>query len=204
MDDPSDRASDETLAPITRWLHSASQGDRAAQDRLYREIYPVLYRIAAAKSGVRSNSTITPTLVINELYLKLSSGSALDSQNRLHFYATCSRAMRFIVTDLLRAALSQKRGGDLEQTALTQALLQQPDRAQELLDITAALEDLETIDPYLRELVELKFFGGLGYSEIGELHGRSERSVKRDWVRARALLVAHAASTRQNEHTPGA
>jgi hypothetical protein len=105
-----DFPADEALAPITRWLHSASQGDGAAREQLYREIYPVLYRIASAKPGVGRNVTMTPTVVINELYLRIATGTAMNSQNRLHFYATCSRAMGFIVTDFLRTAMAQKRG----------------------------------------------------------------------------------------------
>lgn len=185
-------AGQEDIEPVTRWLKSASQGDAAALDQLYRSVYPVLYRMAASRPGVSRNATVTPTVVINELFLKVSDSSVLESVDRKHFFATCSRAMRYIVTDLARAAMAQKRGGDAVKLPLTRALVEQPDKAQELLDIHAALEDLETVDDRLRELVELKFFGGLTYSEIGELQERSERSIKRDWVRARAFLVARS------------
>lgn len=185
-------AGQEDIEPVTRWLKSASQGDAAALDQLYRCVYPVLYRMAASRPGVSRNATVTPTVVINELFLKVSDSSVLESVDRKHFFATCARAMRYIVTDLARAAMAQKRGGDAVKLPLTRALVEQPDKAQELLDIHAALEDLETVDDRLRELVELKFFGGLTYSEIGELQERSERSIKRDWVRARAFLVARS------------
>jgi RNA polymerase sigma factor (TIGR02999 family) len=181
---------DLNLQPITRWLVSANNGDTQARARLYEAVYPVLRRMAASKPGVRIGATLSPTMVVSELFLKITGGSAMESQDRHHFFATCSRAMRFIITDFARTAASQKRGGDLDHCPLTTALASQPDQAQELLDIDAALVDLESLEPRLRELVELKFFGGLSHIEIGELHGRSERSVKRDWIRARAFLVA--------------
>ena len=170
----------------------ARNNDDQAVDKLYNAVYPVLHRLASGKRGVRSGATVTPTVVINELFLKISGSSIMDSKDRHHFYASCSRAMRFIVADFARSALSQKRGSGAEHCSFTDSLVEQPDRAQELLDIDTALEDLESIDPQLRELVELKFFGGLTYSEIGALHDRSERSIKRDWVRARAFLVARS------------
>ena len=183
---------DQSLLPITQWLQAAREGENEATNELYRAVYPVLYSMAAKNPGVRRNATITPTVVISELFLKIKDSAVMDSTDRQHFFATCSRAMRFIVIDFARSALSQKRGGEVEQCAYTTALAGQPDRAQQLIDIDAALTDLEKIDQRLRELVELKFFGGLTFGEIGNMHERSERSVKRDWVKARAFLVARA------------
>ena len=182
-----------SVKPITQWLQQARHDDAEAAGKLYAAVYPVLHRMASRKLGVRDGATITPTVVVNELFLKISDSSVMDSTDRHHFYASCSRAMRFIVADFARSVLSQKRGGDVQKCSFTDALSEQPDRAQELLDIDAALDDLEMIDTRLRELVELKFFGGLNYREIGELHQRSERTIKRDWVKARAFLVARSA-----------
>lgn len=184
------------VEPITQWLQRARKDDEKAVEKLYAAVYPVLHRMASVKQGVRSGATITPTVVINELFLKISDSSVMESQDRHHFFASCSRAMRFIVTDFARQSLSRKRGAGAEKCSYTDSLVEQPDRAQELLDIDASLDDLEAIDPRLRELVELKFFGGLSYKEIGELHNRSERSIKRDWVKARAILVARSSAPR--------
>ena len=183
----------ETHQPITEWLHQASAGDPESMDRLYAAVYPVLHRMASGKMGVRRDVTLTPTVVINELFLKISDSSVMNSTDRNHFYAACSRAMRFIVADFARNALSQKRGGKVEKCSITSALVEQPDRAQEILDIDSALNDLESIDGRLQKLIKLKFFDGLNYTEIGSLHNRSERSIKRDWVKARAFLVARSA-----------
>jgi RNA polymerase sigma factor (TIGR02999 family) len=185
------------VEPVTRWLHSASEGNAAALDQLYKAVYPVLYRMAARRPGVQRNATITPTVVINELFLKFADSAVLKSTDRAHFYATCARAMRYILVDFARASKALKRGGEEENLPLVTAMAEQPDRVQELLDIHAALDDLEGVDQRLRELVELKFFGGLNYTEIGELQSRSERSIKRDWVRARAILIARSRQLRQ-------
>lgn len=193
MEERGDQKGADSVKPITQWLHQARHDDDEAVGKLYAAVYPVLHRMASKKLGVRNGATITPTVVVNELFLKISGSSVMDSTDRHHFYASCSRAMRFIVADFARSVLSQKRGGDVEKCSFTDALAEQPDRAQELLDIDAALDDLEMMDPRLRELVELKFFGGLTYNQIGELHQRSERSIKRDWVKARAFLVARSA-----------
>lgn len=178
--------------PITGWLHSARDGNDSALGKLFEVVYPLLHRMASSKPGVQQQGALSPTSVVNELYLKIRESAALDVEDRQHFYATCSRAMRFIVADFARAAMSQKRGGEYEHCAYTQALAAQPDRAQELLEIHAALDELDQLDTRLRELVELKFFGGLTYVEIAALHQRSERSIKRDWQKARAFLKARA------------
>lgn len=180
--------------PITSWLHAARDGDDAALAELFDAVYPVLHRMASAKPGVDKDGALSATAVVNELYLKISGSAAFKAEDRQHFYATCSRAMRFIVADFARTALSQKRGGDAEHCAFTTSLAAHPDRTQELLDIHSALDDLDQLDSRLRELVELKFFGGLSHAEIGALQSRSERSIKRDWVKARAFLVARSAN----------
>lgn len=180
--------------PITEWLEAARDGDAGSLDRLYQTIYPLLHRMAMGRPGVRRDGTLQPTAVVNELFLKIAGSSAFEAVDRTHFFATCARAMRFIVADAARQALAEKRGGLTPHLTLVTALAAHPDRAQELLDINTALEDLDKLDSRLREVVELKFYGGLSYDEIGQLHQRSERSVKRDWARARAFLVARSAS----------
>jgi len=180
---------------ITRLLHSARDGDNQALNRLYEEIFPVLRRIAASQHGVRADMTLSPTVVVNELFLRIADSSAMNSQDRHHFFATCARAMRFIIADFARASLTKKRGSDYDVIPFVTALAGQPDRAQEVLEIHDALDNLQTVEPRLREVVELKFFAGLAYQEIAELQGVSERTIKRDWVRARALLLAFSQSS---------
>lgn len=188
--------------PITTWLHAARDGSDGALAELFDAIYPLLHRMASSHRGVQKGGALTPTAVVNELYLKICGSTALDVEDRHHFYATCSRAMRFIVADFARAAMSLKRGGEYDHCAFTETLASQPDRTQEILDMHTALDDLDQMDSRLRELVELKFFGGLTYTEIGTLHDRSERSIKRDWLKARAFLMSRAAQTTTQAPAP--
>lgn len=182
-------------APITQLLQRARQTDGATLDELYEAVYPVLKRMAVRHLGGVSGRTVTPTVVVNELFLKLSGSSAFESRDREHFYAVCSKAMRFIITDFARSSLAKKRGGDYRRQPLTELGLNTPDRAEEIIELDAALDELEVVDSRLRQLVELKFFVGLNYREIGTMQQLSERTVKRDWVRARAFLIARSAAT---------
>lgn len=190
MDKPRIDQPQPNAEPITEWLEASRNGDPGSLDKLYNAVYPTLHRMAMGRPGVRSDGTLQPTAVVNELFIRISGTSAFNATDREHFFAICSRAMRYIVTDAARQALAQKRGGQAPHVTLVTALASHPDRAQELLDINAALDDLNGLDGRLRELVELKFYGGLSYDEIARIHQRSERSIKRDWTRARAFLVA--------------
>ena len=189
-----DQTDSENTAPITQLLRQARDSGDKALDDLYEAVYPVLRRMAANRLGRGSGHTVTPTVMVNELFLKLDGSSVLDSSSRTHFYATCARAMRFILADLARASLARKRGGGQQRESVTEAQLSVPDRAREVLELDRALNDLASVDDRLRQLVELKFFGGLSYAEIGEIQGLSERTVKRDWVRARAFLAARSSA----------
>lgn len=180
-------------APITHLLEKARSEDEQGLEALYEAVYPVLRKMAASRLGGQSKGTLTPTVIVNELFPKIAGGSIFDSSDTQHFYTACARAMRFIVTDFARASLAAKRGGHNKRDSLMDVHLVEPDRAQELLDLNTALNDLEGVDSRLRQLVELKFFGGLNYREIGRLQSLSERTIKRDWVRARAFLVARSA-----------
>lgn len=182
------------LQPITQWMAAAHDGDEDALAQLYEAVYPILHRMALRRQGFKGDGTLRPTAVISELFLKLSESAAYNATNRAHFFAICSRAMRYIVTDAARRALAQKRGGEHQHYTLDTALAAHPDRSQELLDISSALDDLDELDPALRQLVELRFYGGLTFHELTEFMDRSERSLKRDWAKARAFLVARSAS----------
>ena len=115
--------------PITHWLLAARMGNAAALEELFGAVYPVLHRMASAKPGVNHDGILSPTEVVSELFLKIQDGSNIDIEDRQHFFATCSRAMRFIVADFARAALSQKRGGGIDHCTFTTALASRPDKA---------------------------------------------------------------------------
>jgi RNA polymerase sigma-70 factor, ECF subfamily len=176
-----------TKGEVTQILASLRAGDHAALDRLFPLVYEEL-RVLARRQLRRgpSGSTLGATGLVHEAYLKLSGGSALDAESRGHFLGIAARAMRQVLIDQARGRLAQKRGGDLRRTTLgdgDDAVDMAPD---DLLALNAALEELE---PRQRQVVELRFFAGLEEQEIAVILGVSERTVRRDWVKARAWLV---------------
>jgi len=175
------------VTEITQLLQSVRAGDSDAMDAVFDKVYPELKQLAASQMMVRPGQTLTPTAVVNETYLKLSQADQLDLVDRRHFMICAARAMRHIVIDHARARSAKRRGGDAQRITLTD-VVDSGQPSLDLLDLDSALDDLEAIDPALKELVELKFFVGLTMNDIADLLGISLRTVNRNWARARAFL----------------
>jgi RNA polymerase sigma factor (TIGR02999 family) len=180
---------------ITRLLAEARDGDRSASDALFERVYQELHRLAHAQLGRgRPGDTLNTTALVHETYLCLARSKTLGADDRAHFFNLAARVMRHVVVDYARKRDAAKRsgitvrievGGPGEPAAETdQALL------ADVLALDASLERLETASPRLARLVELHFFAGLSFAEIGELQGLTERTAKRDWRKARAFLLA--------------
>jgi RNA polymerase sigma factor (TIGR02999 family) len=133
-------------------------------------------------------------VLVHETYLKLVGARHLDLRDRRHFFACAGRAMRHILVDHARAALADKRGGGVAPVELPPEVADRRTPSN-WIDLDRALEELEEVFPDLRELVELRFFAGLTREETAELLGCSERTVQRDWQRARAFLYARLDGT---------
>jgi RNA polymerase sigma factor (TIGR02999 family) len=175
---------------LTRAL--APDADPARQSQALELVYADLQRIARAElARHRRGATLNTGALVHEAYLKLFAGSAMTFENRKHFFATAARAMRHVVVDHARARLADRRGGGADHLpidALEGGPLAVDDRAAELLDVDRALARLATLDERLAEVVELRFFGGLEVSEIADLLGVSEPTVKRHTRAAKAFL----------------
>jgi RNA polymerase sigma factor (TIGR02999 family) len=126
--------------------------------------------------------------LVHEAYLKLTRSTEMSLNDRQHFFAVAGHAMRQIVIDRARRVTSEKRGGGLAPLSLDDLQLAVEERAEELVALDSALGRLEAMDSRLAKLVELRFFAGRTLEEIAELEGRSERTLKRDWRKARAFL----------------
>ena len=172
---------------ITQLLERASAGDPAPLSEVFERLYPQLRRIAAARlhPGER---TLTPTVLVHELYLRATSGEPLTASSRRHFFTTAAKAMRWILVDHARRRAAGKRGGDLLEVTLTESLPGAP--PPDVLGVHEALEALAGIAPQQRDIVELHYFGGLEFAEIAAVLEVSERTVYRQWQRARAFLHA--------------
>lgn len=174
---------------VTALLGEVRGGDRQAFDRLFPLVYEELRRIAGGQlRRERPGHTLQPTAVVNEAYLKLVGGVDVEWQDRAHFVAVASRAMRQILVDHARRQNADKRGGGRVHTTLTNKQVGLDAQTDEILALDSALDRLEALDPRLRKVVEYRFFGGLTEREIGELLGVTHRTAQRDWAKARAWL----------------
>lgn len=177
------------MSEITEHLSRVRRGDSEALDRVYDLVYPRLKELASAHlARLRPGDTFTPTALVHEAYVRLQGGAAIEVQDRMHLVACFARAIRYILVDELRARGAAKRGGGIPLATLTDVMVQEGPEPPDLLDIDRALEALGHVNDGLRELVELRFFAGLGEQEVAELRGVSTRTVRREWRRARAFL----------------
>ena len=188
MPDPAS-APDSAGGEITALLARYRDGDRAAFDRLLPMVYAELrdraHRQLAAR---RPGDTLVTTALVHEAWLKLAGSAAQSWNDRVHFFAVASRAMRQILVDTARRKTAGKRGGGARALSLDPADLAAPGRAEELVALDEALTQLAALDDRLARTVELRFFGGLSVEETAEALGVSPRTVKRDWRAARAFL----------------
>lgn len=175
---------------ITRELVALRDGDdRAALDRLFQMVYARLREMAGGRlkrGGPRL--TLDTTGLVHEAYLKFVDHRHAEIRDREHFFAVAARAMRQIVVDHVRSRKAAKRGGGVEPAELRESRIGVGNRAVELLALDAALEDLAAVSPRLCRVVELKYFAGLSFVEIASVLDVTERTIQRDWRKARAFL----------------
>lgn len=174
---------------VTRLLAELRGGDRTALDRLFPVVYRELHgRAHHQLARHRPGDTLSTTALVHEAYLKLTDSAGQSYNDRIHFFAVASRAMRQILVDHARRKAAEKRGGGLREVSLDPADLASPDRAGELLALDEALGELAVLDERLARTVELRFFGGLSVEETADVMAVSPRTIKRDWRKARAFL----------------
>lgn len=179
------------MEAITQLLHRARAGEREAFDDLFARLYPELRRLAHARlAGHQRGTGMETTVLLHECYLRLLGVGSLAPADRGHFLAYAAHVMRSVLVDAVRAAQRQRRGGDAQHLTLDTAIadgLAQPH--EELLDIDRALADLARLEPRLAQVVEMRYFAGLKEAEIATALGLTERTVRRDWEKARLLLA---------------
>lgn len=175
------------MESVTVLLDRARAGDHAAADRAFALVYDHLRAIARRQQRGRGDRTLCTTALVNETWLKLAQAGVL-ARDREHFLAIAARAMRMIVIDQARRRQADKRGGGLLRVTLGTDLAADAQGAAELLALDEALMRLAQVDPRLSQVVELRYFGGLTEPEIAQLLGITDRTVRRDWRKARAFL----------------
>jgi RNA polymerase sigma-70 factor, ECF subfamily len=183
------RDDDDRTHHVTVALHAARGGDPAALNQAFQLVYEDVRAIArarVARFGV--GSTLDTTAVVHEAYLKLARHGEMAWEDRQHFFAVASSAMRQVLLDHARRHLSVKRGGGAAHVPLTEAASAVDEQARDVIALDAALTRLAALDSHLGRVVELRFFGGLTVEETAQTLGVSEATIKRAWRRARAFL----------------
>lgn len=178
---------------LAQTLDAISQGDAAARQQLSQDIYNQLRVIARHRLGGRARTNLDTTALVHEAYLKIADVPNSDDQlERARFFALASKTMRNLLIDYLRERKAAKRGGGAVMLTLEPDRVEDADMQQiDVLAIEDALLALGELDPRLVNVVECRFFAGMDYAEIAMVHDISERTVRRDWRRARAFLRAH-------------
>lgn len=181
----------ESAPEITQMLQAASAGAPGAADQVVALLYRELH--ALARSRLRRSGDFTlldTTALVHEGWLRLRAQDGLAFADRHHFFAYAARAMHSVVVDLVRARQAARRGGDAEHLALDTAVAERaatpPD--DEVLRVHEALAELAALDPRLATVVEMRYFAGFSDAEIAQALGLTERTVQRDWQKARLLL----------------
>ncbi|GIL03930.1 MAG: ECF-type sigma factor [Burkholderiaceae bacterium] len=183
-----DEAAADTQA-LAATLAAAERGDAAATAELFAALYRELHRLAKRQLHAHAaGSTLSATTLLHEAYLDISRRGAAFP-DRARFFAYAARAMRGLIIDYVRERRALKRGGEFHLTQLDTEIAESA--AQDSGDLTRldeALDELARADAPLAELVELKFFCGFTFAEIAAMRGISERTVQRDWAKARLYL----------------
>jgi RNA polymerase sigma factor (TIGR02999 family) len=170
-------------------IRRANAGEPGAQDALFAAAYGELCKLARARLRDGGRSTVLDTTaLVHESYLRLR-GSQLRSEDRRAYFAYAGRVMRSVIIDAVRQRQAERRGGDLQRLTLnTQLLDQTPNGEDELLKVHEALDALAQAEPRLAQVVEMRYFGGFSEQEVADALGLTDRTVRRDWDKARLLL----------------
>jgi len=185
-------------AGITALLQLAKQGDVRAESDLLPLIYHQLRAIARGQMGrERPDHTLQPTILVHEAFLQLVGNSHIEWSNRAHFFALASIVMRRFLVNHAKAARAQKRPGARQKVQFESALIFVQTQNTDYLALDEALGRLAQWDPRQSRVVEMHFFGGLGFDEIAEVLGVSDRTAKRDWTMARAWLYRELSKAAQ-------
>lgn len=173
-------------------IQRVNTGAPGAQDALFAAAYAELRKLARSRlrDGGR-NTCLDTTALVHESYLRFIAGGRLRAEDRRAFFAYASRVMRSVIVDAVRERQAERRGGDLQRLTLSSQLVGQlPSGEDEVLPVHEALTAMAQAEPRLAQVVEMRYFGGYTELEIADTLGLTERTVRRDWDKARLLLSA--------------
>lgn len=175
---------------VTQLLKRLTKDENGIFDQLYPLIYDQLHRMAHSHMSRQSpDHTLSKTELVHEAYLKMIDQTQINFNDKSHFLAIASRCMRQILIDHARKKYAEKRGGKEKDVTYIDGILNaQKQKAEELINIDAALGELEKLNDRLARVIEMRFFGEMTIPETAEALNVSESTVKRDWMKARGWL----------------
>jgi len=181
-----------SMTELTSLLQNARKGDRAAIDELFVVLYRDLQQLVHSRLRDAGELTILgTTALVHESYLRFVKAGAIAVENRPQFMAYAARVMRSVIVDLARRRSADRRGGGIADVTLNTERVEPIAAGEdEILKVNDALDTLARIDGRLVSVVELRYFGGLTDEEIADCLGVTDRTVRRDWKKARLLLAA--------------
>ena len=174
---------------ITHLLKRVRSNSGQAMEELFPLIYDELKKIAHSKlAKERDDITFTETALVHEVYMKMIDQTKIEAHDKNHFMAISARCMRQILVDHARKKKAEKRGGDQQDVTYVDELLKAKHEADELLDLDEKLKELASYDERMAKVVTLRFFGQMTVTATADVLKISERTVKRDWAKARGWL----------------
>jgi RNA polymerase sigma factor (TIGR02999 family) len=174
---------------VTRLCLDAARQDRGAVDQLVDHVYATLRRMANKHMAAeRGGHTLTPTALVHEAYLRLVDQEQVGWQDRAHFYCIAARVMRRVLIDHARRKLAGKRGGGQVFMTLNTDVAVPVTSPEAVIELDSALDRLDALSPRQRQVVEMRFFGGMTHEEVASVLDVSVPTVRRDWRLAQAWL----------------
>ena len=180
------------MSDIAELVRRVNAGEPGAQEALFEGAYGELRQLARSRlrDGGR-NTVMDTTVLVHESYLRFVRSGQSRTPDRRAFFAYASKVMRSVIVDTVRERLAERRGGDLQRCTLdTEVADQLPSGEDAVLNVHEAIEQLAAAEPRLAKVVEMRYFGGYSEQEIADALDLTERTVRRDWEKARLLLSA--------------
>ncbi len=174
---------------VTLLLDRIAEGDRSAEEALLPRVYIELHRLAMARlRSERPGHTLQATALVHEVYLRMCRSNEFKCENRAHFFRICAQMMRRILVDYARQHGAHKRNCGVALQPIDHAISVSAGQSAEALEVDELLNKLAALSPRQAQVVEMRFYGGLTEEEIALALGKNVRTIRRDWLMARAWL----------------
>jgi len=178
-------------APLTDLIQRAQSGDESALRQVFDATYQDLHRMARNRIRQVGHATLLDTTsLVHDSFLRFANAGELNIGDRAHFFRYAGHVMRSVIVDMARARQSERRGGNARRVSLSTSIGDTAGEGEdEVLRVHEALEELGALDARIAQVVELRYFAGLTDKEIAEALGVTDRTIRRDWEKARLLLA---------------